>query len=78
MPGQMGNKRVTVQGIQVHKVVPDKNLLLIRGAVPGAPDSYVTIKLAAKRQDRPFELIEPKVTNDAEQTSAGDEQGAGS
>ena len=35
MAGQMGNKKVTVQNLQVLKVVPEKNLLLLKGCVPG-------------------------------------------
>ena len=49
MPGQMGNKRVTVQNIKVVEVLEDKNLLLLEGAVPGAPDGYLVMKQAAKR-----------------------------
>jgi len=55
MPGQMGNKKVTVQNIKVLEVLEDKNLLLVTGAVPGAPDGYLVIKQAAKRPSRPFE-----------------------
>ncbi len=55
MPGQMGNKKVTVQNLMVVEVVADKNVLLIKGAVPGAPDGYLVIKQSAKRAARPFE-----------------------
>lgn len=43
-PGQMGNERVKVQGLTVERVLADKNLLLVRGAVPGANGSYVEIQ----------------------------------
>ncbi len=43
MAGRMGNKRVTVRGLQVVKVDPEKNLLFIKGAVPGARNNYVEI-----------------------------------
>jgi large subunit ribosomal protein L3 len=43
-PGHMGGERVTVKGIRVERVLPDKNLLLVRGAVPGAAGSYVEVK----------------------------------
>ena len=36
MPGQMGNKRVTQRGLEVVEVDAERNLLLIRGSVPGA------------------------------------------
>jgi large subunit ribosomal protein L3 len=66
MPGQMGNKRVTVQNIKVVEVLEDKNLLLLGGAVPGAPDGYLVLKQAAKRPARPvrFETATPS-TNEA-------------
>ena len=43
MAGQMGNKRVTVQGQQIFRVDTDKNLILIKGTVPGAPGGVVMI-----------------------------------
>jgi len=36
MPGRTGNRRVTIKGVKVLKVDPERNLLVIRGAVPGA------------------------------------------
>lgn len=44
MPGQMGNKRVKVQNLQVLKVVPEKNLLVVKGCIPGHNSAYVTIE----------------------------------
>jgi large subunit ribosomal protein L3 len=43
-PGQMGNKRVTQKGLEVVDVVPDENLILLRGSVPGAKGSTVEIR----------------------------------
>ena len=48
MAGQMGNVRRTVQNLQVVRADREKNLLLIRGAVPGAPGSDVIIRPAIK------------------------------
>lgn len=42
-PGRMGGETVTVQGLRIVKVDPEKNLLLVRGAVPGANGSLVTV-----------------------------------
>jgi large subunit ribosomal protein L3 len=49
--GRMGGDRVTVRNLRVAKVDPENNLLIIRGAVPGAPTGYVVIRkaVAAKR-----------------------------
>jgi large subunit ribosomal protein L3 len=44
MAGQMGNEKVTVQNLKVIKVVPKKNLLVIKGCVPGHKNSIVTIR----------------------------------
>lgn len=43
MAGQMGNAKVTVQNLEVVKVVSDKNLVVIKGSVPGAKNSYVIV-----------------------------------
>lgn len=43
MPGQMGNVRVSVKGLRIVGVDPEKNLLLVKGAVPGANRGMVII-----------------------------------
>lgn len=43
MAGRMGAERVTVQNLKVLKVIPEKNLLIIKGCVPGHKNAYVTI-----------------------------------
>lgn len=48
MPGRMGNQRVTSANIEVVRVDPDRNLIAVRGSVPGAKGSLVTIRNAAK------------------------------
>lgn len=48
MAGQMGNKQVTVQNLEVVRVDAERNLLLVRGAVPGATGGDVIIKPAVK------------------------------
>jgi large subunit ribosomal protein L3 len=48
MPGHMGSERVTVQGLKVMLVDPERNLLLVRGAVPGAQNGLLLIRLARK------------------------------
>ncbi len=44
MPGQKGNKRVTVMGLKVIDVRPEDNLLVVKGAVPGARNGIVFIR----------------------------------
>ena len=48
MAGHMGNKRCTTQSLQVVRVDTDRNLLLIKGAIPGAPGARVEVKPAVK------------------------------
>ena len=48
MPGQMGNKQVTIQNLEVVKVDAENNLLLVKGAVPGPKKSLVKIKESVK------------------------------
>jgi large subunit ribosomal protein L3 len=43
-PGQMGNKRITQKGLEIVDVMPDRNLLLLRGSVPGHKGSTVEIR----------------------------------
>jgi large subunit ribosomal protein L3 len=43
-PGQMGNKRVTQKGLEIVDVIADKNLLLVRGSVPGPRGATVEIR----------------------------------
>ena len=49
MPGQMGNRRVTVQNLKVVKVDPENHLLVVRGAVPGTESGCLVIRTALKR-----------------------------
>lgn len=46
MPGRLGGGRVTVEGIQVIKVDAEKNLILLRGSVPGKKGNLVSIRKA--------------------------------
>jgi large subunit ribosomal protein L3 len=44
MAGRMGTDTVKVQNLRVLKVVTDKNLLVVKGCIPGAKNAYVTIQ----------------------------------
>ena len=44
LPGRMGGDRVTVRGLEIVAVRPDDNLILVRGAVPGAKGGHVAIR----------------------------------
>lgn len=48
MPGQMGSKRITIQNLEIVRVDADKNLILVKGAVPGPKKCLVTIRETVK------------------------------
>lgn len=48
MPGQMGNKQITIQNLEIVRVDADKNLILVKGAVPGPKKGLVTLKETVK------------------------------
>ncbi|WP_138420178.1 50S ribosomal protein L3 [Aquibacillus sediminis] len=48
LPGQMGGEQVTMQNLEIVKVDPERNLLLVKGNVPGAKKSFVKITSAVK------------------------------
>jgi large subunit ribosomal protein L3 len=50
MAGRMGNRRVTVQNLQVVEVLQDRNLVLVRGSVPGAKNGLIMIRRAVKNR----------------------------
>lgn len=49
MAGQYGNERVTIQNLEIAKVDVERNLLLIKGAIPGANGNLVFVKSAVKK-----------------------------
>lgn len=50
MPGHMGNEKRTVQNLRVVKIIADKNLILVKGAIPGANGDDVIVRSAIKGQ----------------------------
>ena len=48
MPGQMGNKQITIQNLEIDKVDAENNLHLVKGSVPGPKKSLVTVKETVK------------------------------
>jgi large subunit ribosomal protein L3 len=49
MAGQMGNEKVSIQNLQVFRILADDNVILVRGAIPGANNDYVVVTNAATR-----------------------------
>jgi large subunit ribosomal protein L3 len=50
MAGRMGNERVTVQNLKVILVDPERNLLGLRGTIPGSQDGLVMVRKAVKKK----------------------------
>lgn len=50
MPGRMGGERSTVQNLRIVKIDQEKNVLLVKGAIPGSRDSVVIVRQAKKRK----------------------------
>lgn len=48
MPGHMGQVRCTIQNLEIVKIIPEEQLLLVKGAVPGAKGDYVIIRESKK------------------------------
>lgn len=53
LPGQMGNKRVSIKNLTVIEADKEKNLLVVAGAVPGAAGGYLLIKKSKNKMDTP-------------------------
>jgi large subunit ribosomal protein L3 len=49
MSGHLGDERVTVQNLEIVEVLPEENLVLVRGSVPGCRNGYVILQRAVKR-----------------------------
>src|SRR5206468_5532118 len=56
MAGRMGGKRATQVGLTVHSVDPERNLLLVKGAVPGPKNGLVEIREDARKWPLPRHL----------------------
>ncbi len=60
MAGHMGNERVTVKCLEVVKADPDRNLLLLKGAVPGAKNGLLEIRKSKKQVVKKVEAVKPE------------------
>lgn len=52
MAGRMGNDRVTMQNLKVVRVIPEQNVILVRGSVPGADNGLLLVRHAVKQRRR--------------------------
>jgi len=49
MPGHMGSQKHTVQNLQIVDIIPEDNIMLVRGAIPGSTNSFVIVRRAVKK-----------------------------
>jgi large subunit ribosomal protein L3 len=57
MPGQYGNETVSVLNLKVGRVITEKNMVLVVGAVPGARNSLVTVRQAVKKRPDAHKIV---------------------
>jgi hypothetical protein len=70
----MGDERKTVQNLEVFDVMPEENILLIRGAVPGGKNGFVLVQNAVKKtvyKRKRHEVVEEKSKNPMKASKAG-------
>ena len=63
MPGQLGNVQRTIQNLIIVKIMPEENIMLVKGSVPGHKGSTIIIKPTQKKYI-PNEIYKEKVTSD--------------
>ena len=61
MPGHMGNEQVTTQSVLLVDLIPEDNLIFVRGSVPGANGGFILLRKSVKGQrgglDKPKEQV---------------------
>jgi large subunit ribosomal protein L3 len=74
MSGHMGDEKKTIQNLEVVEVLPEENVVLIRGSVPGARNDYVLVQNAVKKtvyKRKRWEVVEEKSKNPMKASKAG-------
>ena len=75
MAGHLGDAKVTIQNLQIVRTDPDKGLIMIKGAVPGAKGGWVTLKDAVKKKisaDVPYPTATGNEVNKVNEEKPGD------
>lgn len=72
MAGRLGGERITVQKIKVVKVIPEKNIIMINGSVPGKPGSIVYLKKTSKnvREPKQTTVVKSQTKKEAAKAAA--------
>ena len=74
MPGQHGNKKATILNLKIVKLLPEENIVLVDGGVPGPRNGFLTVKGAIKKA--PVALPDPPAKEEvAEEAPQASEEG---
>ena len=74
MAGQYGNKKATILNLRIVRVLPEENIVLVDGGVPGPRNGFITVKGAIKKA--PVPLPEPPAKEEvAEEAPEATEEG---
>jgi large subunit ribosomal protein L3 len=74
MTGHMGDERKTVQNLEVFEILPEENIVLVRGSIPGGKNGYVLVQNAVKKvvyKRKRTEVVEEKSKNPMKASKAG-------
>jgi large subunit ribosomal protein L3 len=74
MSGHMGDERKTIQNLELFDVLPEENIVLVRGNVPGSASGYVLIQKAVKKavyKRKRYDVVEEKSKNPMKASKAG-------
>ncbi len=74
LPGHMGNARVTVQNLEIIHVDPERHLLVVKGAVPGARQSWIEVRRAKKWRGKDIDQLPESMLPGAEEPEAEAEE----
>jgi large subunit ribosomal protein L3 len=66
MPGHLGDARRTISNLEIVRIDPERQLILVKGSVPGSSGGDVVVRLAAKGQRAPVKAQAPKAAPKAE------------
>ena len=66
MPGHLGDARRTISNLEIVRIDPERQLILVKGSVPGSSGRDVVVRLAAKGQRAPVKAQAPKAAPKAE------------
>jgi len=58
LPGRLGNRRVTVQNLEVINIDKENNLIVVKGAVPGCENTYLIIRKSDRKKQKSKEVLE--------------------